>query len=167
MKKLVIFLTILLSLLSQEKQKPCQSAEYKQFSFWIGKWKVTNKKGDKTFGKSHIEFILDECVILENWTSQSGKYSGKSFNYYDRISKKWHQKWIDNQAVPIEFSGNYKNDVMYYTGKALQKDGSTLLYKLTFYKKSNDLVRQHWEQSKDNGKSWQSIFDGYYRRIKS
>ena len=34
----------------------------------------------------------------------------------------------------------------------------------TWYDNADGTVRQHWEQSKDGGKSWTTAFDGLYKK---
>jgi hypothetical protein len=164
-----VFLLILpLQLNAQQGQnpKPCYALpEYRQFDFWIGEWDVTSRQG-QPLGQSKIELILDGCVIFENWYSAQGVYAGKSLNYYDRQSGKWHQKWIDNNGAPIEFTGSYNADdkALYYTAVTLAADGSEVMSKLTFYMINRNYVNQVWQQSQDGGRTWQTVFDGHYRR---
>jgi hypothetical protein len=66
---------------------PCEKDKhYNDFNFWIGEWDVYDPKGNKA-GSSKISRILDQCVILEEWTSANAQqgliYTGKSFNTYD------------------------------------------------------------------------------------
>ncbi len=79
--------------------KPCSTNPiYRQFDFWIGEWEVYGIKGKKA-GDSKIELILDSCIILENWTSTTGGYAGKSFNTYNSTTKQWQQTWVDNRGL--------------------------------------------------------------------
>jgi hypothetical protein len=45
------------------------------------------------------------------------------------------------------------------------KTGIVQRERITWTPNSDGSVRQHWESSTDNGKSWQTGFDGLYRRI--
>ncbi len=160
-----LFCFVVFSLSAQQAQKkPCQSEPYRQFQFWLGEWTVMNKDSTTLLGHSKITSMLDSCAIFEDWTSSSGTYRGNSINYYDRVSKKWHQKWIDNQGGAIEFSGIYRNKQLLYEGQSTTSNGSIVYFKLTFTYVSEILVRQFWEQSTDNKQTWTSIFDGYYHR---
>ncbi|MES2544247.1 MAG: hypothetical protein V4548_05135 [Bacteroidota bacterium] len=50
-------------------QKPCDSnPKYSEFNFWVGEWDVYDLKNNLA-GHSKISRILDNCVILEEWTS--------------------------------------------------------------------------------------------------
>ena len=35
---------------------------------------------------------------------------------------------------------------------------------VTWYDNEDGTVRQHWEVSKDRGKSWATAFDGHYKK---
>jgi hypothetical protein len=50
----------------------CVAAEFRQFDFWLGRWKVTNPDG-KQVGTSEITRVSEGCAIREQWTSASGK----------------------------------------------------------------------------------------------
>src|SRR6476469_7722246 len=103
-----LFTTILvisiLKLQAQLPQKtPCTTEPvYRQFDFWIGQWDVYGKGGKKA-GESKVDLILDSCIILENWTSAAGNYSGKSFNTYNAATHQWQQTWVDNVGGTTEY----------------------------------------------------------------
>jgi hypothetical protein len=140
----------------------CKSSpESRQFDFWIGEWNVI--ANGKPAGTSSIQLILDDCVIFENWSGVSG-YKGKSFNMYNAAINKWQQFWVDNSGESLIFTGNFKSDRMTFTGETPQPGGKIRLERLTFFKLSENKVRQLWEQSTDQGKTWSTVFDGLYTR---
>jgi tetratricopeptide (TPR) repeat protein len=144
---------------------PCQYVpEARQFDFWIGEWDAQSALGQPG-GKSNIERMLDDCVILENWTSAPPNvYSGKSFNLYNRVTGKWMQTWVDDKGGVLEFiNGEYKDNKMTFV---TLPDAQKQITRLTFYNLNPDLVRQHFEVTKDNGKTWNTTTDLYYHRIK-
>lgn len=149
--------------------RPCvYRPEARQFDFWIGDWDVTN--GGAPAGTSRVEKILGECVIFENWTGATG-YVGKSFNVYDAAKKRWQQTWVDGTGGLIEFYGEIREGNLYYSGegRAAGPDGQPrrVRNRMTFFNKGADQVRQLWEQSSDEGKTWTVAFDGLYTRKKS
>lgn len=151
---------------AQQNPKPCYKQQaYRQFDFWIGEWEVRDENG-QILGSSKVELILDGCVLFENWVSARSGYMGKSFNYYNRLTGKWQQKWIDNRGVPIEFEGEYseKERAMLLKGETVDSAGNQILYQLNFYNKGYRRVNQVWKKSVDGGKSWEVIFDGHYRK---
>lgn len=138
--------------------------EHKQFDFWVGEWQVMNPQGQLA-GTSSIQRIVDGCVIFENWTGAQGG-NGKSFNYYDKADGKWHQLWIGNTGGVINFSGEYKENAMRYEAANTAANGSKTLQRMTFFKLEGDKVRQLWETSTDDGKTWSVAFDGTYVKKK-
>ena len=161
-----IFLCLLLFLFPNIKdiyaEANCRSApEFRQFDFWIGEWNV--HANGKLAGTSSIQLILDGCVIFENYSGAKG-YQGKSFNIYNQSIKKWQQIWVDNAGAVLQLTGSYTQGRMEYWGETKQNDGSVLKEKLVFHSLPNGQVRQVWEQSKDQGKTWNVVFDGVYSK---
>ena len=144
---------------------PCLvTPEHKQFDFWIGEWNVMTPQGQLA-GTNSIQRVVDGCVIFENWTGAQGG-NGKSFNYYDRNDSKWHQLWVGSGGGVVNFSGEYKDGAMRYEAVNLAANGSKTLQRMTFFKLEADKVRQLWETSTDEGKTWSVAFDGMYVRKK-
>jgi len=169
MKQTILFL--LLTIQATAQQKPCSSPVYRQFDFWIGEWEAFATNGQKA-GDSKISLILDSCIVLEEWTSvtvtQGIRYAGKSFNTYNAATKQWQQTWVDNVGGSTEYlegkGGN--NSVVFKTNLFPYSKDTMAIRRLSFYKLSNDKVRQHGEISKDNGNSWNTEYDLEYRRRK-
>ncbi|MBS2022358.1 MAG: tetratricopeptide repeat protein, partial [Deltaproteobacteria bacterium] len=66
-------------------EHPCETPNHHAFDFWLGNWVVKNPAG-VTVGQSHVDRILNGCVLLENWTDVA-KHEGKSFNRFEPKSK--------------------------------------------------------------------------------
>ncbi|SHI92707.1 hypothetical protein SAMN05444363_2135 [Flavobacterium terrae] len=168
MKKSTLFFFLLFTIVSFA-QKPCEKDPiYNQFDFWIGEWKVYDLKGNLA-GQSKITKILDNCVVLEEWTSakeqQGLLFSGKSFNSYNSATKQWQQNWIDNTGGSTEYlTGHFENDAMHFISRPFNNGGKTTsVRKLTFYKLKDGKVRQHGEISNNEGKDWVTEYDLEYR----
>ena len=147
--------------------RPCSTQpEYRHFDFWLGEWEVYGLNG-KQAGKSKISMILDSCIILEEWTGTSG-LTGKSFNTWNAASRQWQQTWVDNAGGTTEFlRGKAETGkITFYADNVKGNDGKTFLRKLTFFKLSDDKVRQFGERSDDNGKTWTTEYDLEYRKKK-
>jgi len=143
---------------------PCKySKEARQFDFWIGEWDVKSATGQQA-GSSSIQLMLGECVIYENWTSaQPQIYSGKSFNLYNTATGKWMQTWVDDKGAVLEFiDGEYKDNKLVFVTKPNAKNQIT---RLTFFNMEPSLVRQLFEVTTDDGKTWTTTTDLYYNRI--
>lgn len=144
---------------------PCSTdTMYRQFDFWIGDWNVFGAKGKA--GESHIERILDSCIILENWTSSRANYTGKSFNTYNATTKQWQQTWVDNSGGSTEYLRGHaeKDKMIFYADKNAGTDGKNFLRRLTFFYLDKNKVRQFGERSDDDGKTWTVEYDLEYRR---
>jgi hypothetical protein len=168
--KLLIPLLLFCSSLNAQKL-PCSAKEYRQFDFWLGEWEAFATNGQKA-GDSKISVILDSCIILEEWTSagltQGLRYAGKSFNTYNRQTRQWQQTWVDNTGGSTEFLEGEAGDnsIIFRTRPFPIAKDTMAIRRLSFYKLSNDKVRQHGEISKDGGRSWATEYDLEYRRKK-
>jgi tetratricopeptide (TPR) repeat protein len=153
------------SALAERVARPCMfAAQHRQFDFWLGEWNVFNPAGEQV-GTSSILNLAEGCAVFENWTNTQGK-TGKSLNFYNRDKDKWQQTWVGFDGGVLEFAGEYLNGAMRYSTETTAKDGKKTLQKLTFFNLSPDRVRQLWEQSSDEGKTWTVVFDGLYVRRK-
>jgi tetratricopeptide (TPR) repeat protein len=153
---------------AKKNQRPCAyTPENRQFDFWVGEWSVTTTQGAVPAGDSKIELILEDCVVQENWKSQNGPYSGKSYNMYNQALKRWEQYWVDNVGGNIFFYGGLKDGVMdYFTDEIPQAGGPALKRHLQFIPMGPDKVRQFSRGSTDGGKTWNVEYDFTYSRKK-
>lgn len=170
MKKITLLLTILITSFSFS-QKPCETnPKYNEFDFWIGDWTVYNTQ-NKIAGYSKISKILENCVILEEWTSANQlkngmTFAGKSYNTFDASSGEWQQTWVDNVGGSTEFlHGKYEKNALTFTTDLFKIDSINYAKRrLTFYNLDKNKVRQHGEISLDEGKTWKTEYDLEYRR---
>jgi hypothetical protein len=90
-------------------------------------------------------------------------YSGKSFNLFNASTQKWMQTWVDDKGGLLEFiNGEYKDNRMVFV---TLPDAQKQITRLTFYNLGPKLVRQHFETTKDDGKTWTTTTDLQYNRI--
>ena len=135
----------------------CQSAEYRQFDFWVGTWDVFLPNGEKA-GENRIEPISAGCALLENWSGRGG-FTGKSLNIYDRDDKRWHQTWVDSSGGLLMIAGSLFDKRM-----VLSSETGSTWQRITWTPNDDGSVRQFWESSADAGKTWTVAFDGKYVR---
>lgn len=165
--KLSITLALLLQMtalpaMSQNSAPDCTSEPHRQFDFWVGNWVVTDKDG-KLQGHNKIELLLNDCTLQENWQGATGSL-GKSLNFYDRQTQKWHQTWIDNSGGILYLDGGLQNGVMVLEGERLGRDGKPVSHRISFTPLEDGQVKQHWQVSNDGGETWQEAFLGFYKR---
>jgi len=145
--------------------RPCVYApEYRQLDFWIGDWNVTS--AGALAGESHVEKILNECVIWENWTGTSG-VSGKSFNVWDSTRSEWRQSWYDSTGTVTEYHGRFADRKLVFLADSLLPGPDGTLQptqqRMTFFDQDGT-VRQLGENSTDGGATWQTVYDLLYTR---
>lgn len=164
LKSLLIPLALLAAAAGAEAaDKGCPDPRSHHFDFWIGNWEVVNANGTVA-GHNRIEPILDGCVLQENWTGSSGS-AGTSLNFFDTERSKWRQVWVWREGTTLELEGGLANGAMVLEGDSVE-DGKPALNRITWRDPPGDTVRQQWEISMDNGKTWRTIFDGTYRPAK-
>jgi hypothetical protein len=139
----------------------CAAGESHQFDFWIGDWNVIDPAG-KLAGHNRIEGILGGCVLAEHWDGAGGGH-GVSYNAYDATAKVWRQFWVDARGGVLQLEGGLvgKDMVLRSTRAGTHVD------RITWTPNDDGTVRQHWETSEDNGKTWKTAFDGRYERTRS
>ena len=141
----------------------CSEKNYQEFDFWLGEWQVTSEV-DNIVRFNRISKINNGCTILEEYSSPSG-YTGKSLNIYDQQTKKWHQTWTDSSGLLLQLQGGFKQGSMVMAGETISKDQQKVLNRISWTPNKDGSVRQHWKISQDNGKTWQTAFDGIYRKV--
>ena len=158
---LLIAFVSLSPVMAQAPDGSCSSEKAREFDFWVGEWDVYS--GDKKAGTNRIQPILGGCVLQETWSGSEGS-AGSSFNFYNPQTKKWHQFWVWRRGTTLELAGSYRDGRMILEGRSEDGQGRKILNRITWFDLEDGTVRQHWEQSRDKGKTWQTSFDGLYRK---
>ncbi len=139
----------------------CEQPAYRQFDFWIGEWTVT--ANDKLAGHNRISQDFNNCVLREQYITPSG-YRGESFNIYDQTTGKWYQTWVDNGGTLLRLEGGLEGKAMVLSGPGKTSQGESIIHRITWTPNDDATVRQHWQLSKDDGKTWSTLFDGLYTK---
>jgi len=143
---------------------PCRAdAHFRDFDFWLGKWKVYNRVGKKQFaGDNHISAIEGGCAILEQWKGKGGG-TGKSVNYYNPINKKWRQIWLSAGNYMIDIEGGMVDGSMNLAGKIYYyTSGVAADFRGIWTPNEDGSVRQHFQQMNPKTGKWAEWFDGRY-----
>jgi hypothetical protein len=156
----MVSLFLLTFLLAQAPaRQPCSAPEYGQFDFWVGEWVVHNPKGQEV-GTNRIEKVEAGCGLQESWTAANG-ITGRSINAYHPATGKWVQAWVGGGSTLL-LEGGYEGDKMVLSGPSLGPSGARMRNRITWSRVPGGKVRQVWEQSADEGKTWTVAFDGTY-----
>ena len=151
----------LLSLVERKASVCMSTTEYRQFDFWVGDWEVFNPSG-KRVGTNKVVVLQGGCIVEENWASANGG-TGQSFNFYNPVTKKWHQSYMDSDGSNWMMDGELKDGALRYEGAIYSPTGRVLV-RMNFYNLGPNKVRQTAETSADDGRTWTPVWDGLYVR---
>ena len=107
---------------------------------------------------------MGNCALQENWSSGGGKFEGTCYNFYNQVSKKWNQTWVDTSGSSLDLTGGLSYGSMRLSGNRIDEKGGTVIDRITWTPLEDGRVRQHWQASSDGGESWADVFDGYYTK---
>jgi hypothetical protein len=143
---------------------PCAHQEgFRDFDFWIGEWDVHLANGTKA-GSNEIKSIERGCALTEHWTSVNGG-TGMSINYLDKASGEWVQVWNAASGGQINIRGGLTDDGMALEGYIhYVSNGTTAPFRGLWTRLPDGRVRQYFEQSNDDGKTWVPWFEAFYTR---
>jgi len=96
-------------------------------------------------------------AVKETVTDAAGHVSDAA---KDAVEGRWHQCWMDNVGLVLDLDGGRVGESMVMTGESAP--GTT--QRITSTLRIDGGVRQHWEQSADDGSRWDTVFDGLYIR---
>ena len=142
----------------------CTAAEHRQFDFWLGEWDVTVPNGN-TAGTNRIQSINAGCALREEWTGARG-FTGTSLNAFDAATGRWHQTWIGSDGILLLLDGGRRDSTMELSGATVGRDGTKTHHRIRWTPLGGTpaRVRQLWESSTDDGKTWVVVFDGTYTK---
>jgi len=154
----------------------CSAPEHRQFDFWIGEWDVTPNQGAQGAPSAQgaarqpasnvVEKAHNGCVIIENWDDRVGQ-TGQSFNVFDRVTRQWHQTWVDSNGGLHQYWGGLKDGNMVFMGEVPLPPASRFqgrrTVRLSFIPMGPDKVRQFSESLNSDG-TWSVNYDLIYTR---
>ena len=144
------------------RASPCAAQDFRQFDFWAGEWQVDDATG-KPAGHNSITIEQGGCVLVERWASAAGG-TGLSINYYDPRAKRWTQHWV-GLGLLLTMHGALRDGAMVLEGPLQYlATGRVTRLRGRWSSLPDGRVRQHFEESADDGRTWTDWFDGYYRR---
>lgn len=141
----------------------CAAPSHREFDFWLGDWTVTDSAGTRALGTSRITSEEGGCLVREQWTGAGGS-NGQSLNAWDRSTGEWRQHWVGNDGLVLHLRGGLRDGRMVLEGDLSFPGGRRQRQRITWSPEPDGRVRQRWETSDDDGRTWKPSFDGWYRR---
>ena len=143
---------------------PCeQDKRFREFDFWVGDWEVHDGAGTLV-GENAITSEESGCVLVERWQGVKGS-SGMSINYLDRVTDEWVQSWHAAGGYQIDIRGGLTDNGMLLRGTIHYiGSGQTAPFRGLWTPLPDGRVRQFFEQSNDDGATWEPWFEGFYTR---
>jgi hypothetical protein len=149
---------------SGPKGSVCGSAAHHQFDFWLGEWEVATPLGAPA-GTNRVQRLLEGCALQEHWEAADGS-KGTSLSSYDAVARKWRQTYVDDTGQVLVLEGEFKDGRMVLQGEKSMGRQRVALQRISWQVVSGDKVRQRWDISQDDGKSWSLLFEGLYTNKK-
>ena len=87
---------------------------------------------------------------------------GVSINF-DRRDSKWHQHRVSGGGLVLHLAGNLDGKAMVMSGERETPQGR-VRNRITWTPLAVGRVSQQWDTSTDGGRTWKTIFLGYYTR---
>jgi hypothetical protein len=147
------------------KGPPCSSAPHRQFDFWVGEWEVTTPQGAPA-GSNRVERLLEGCALQEHWAASDGS-KGTSLSSYDAVARKWRQTFVDDTGQVLVLEGDFKDGRMVLQGEKVMGRQKGALQRISWQVVNGEKVRQRWDISQDDGRTWSVLFEGIYTRKKA
>jgi hypothetical protein len=150
---------------SAASSAPCSSPEYRQMDFWVGDWEVYDAKGELQ-GYNLVEKVLGGCALREYYIDVGG-LKATSFSMYDFTRKVWNQTYISTRGTLLPIEGYLQGKNMILTGMHVSSDdGRWALHRMMWTPKDDGTAYQLWDFSRDGGKTWAIIYEGFLRKAK-
>ena len=161
----ILFAALAAGAFAQSSPPPPSPPIHHDFDFWIGEWEVFGKNGSAAkVGESRVEAISGGYGILENWSALGVYNLGTSISNYEAHSGQWQQYYIGTGGGTTLYKGGMVGDKMVMIAEAFTAKGARYLTRGTWTPNPDGSVRQQFEISTDDGKTWQPSFDGLYKR---
>ncbi len=163
---IVIVLNAITGTVSAQNQTQCSDPEASEFDFWLGDWNLSWKdsEGKTQTGRNKINKILGGCVIEEDFSTEDGSFTGRSFSVYNPTKGYWEQTWVDNSGGYMNFTGGMDGDKMILSRSITDKSGKVIIQRMVFYNISEKQFTWDWENSTDGGSTWNLLWQLNYMR---
>lgn len=147
---------------------PCAAdSNYQRLAFWVGDWDVYDSTGAH-YATQRVHTVIDACAITVDWIGRVGD-KGMGLSAYDGKTGEWKQVYVSNQ-VPSPSSIKLRKSDPSYSGPGIRfiplldaAGGELARSRVTIMPLSDHRALQLFEDSRDGGKTWHTVFKGEHR----
>ena len=161
-KTIVTLLFSIFALAPLQVHAACSAAAYRQFDFFVGKWRVTDAKG-KFLGYDYVSKRLGGCVVYEEYHDGNDPGVGIGISGYGLRPGQWHQDFMDDSGFVLALDGSLQNGKMVLQGR--DYPGGDPRLNRGIWTKHGDVVEELWIQSSNGGRTWKTHFHGWFHPI--
>jgi hypothetical protein len=133
------------------------------FDFWLGEWQVTWNDGRER-GRNSIAREYGGNVVYERFDGRPGiDLVGMSVSVYREAVDRWVQTWVDDSGNYFALQGGMEDGEMILLGEQSGPRGRVSL-RMRFSEIEDDRFTWRWESSKDDGETWDTLWELAYKR---
>jgi hypothetical protein len=133
------------------------------FDFWLGEWQVTWNDG-RDRGRNSIAKEYGGNVVYERFDGRPGiELVGMSVSVYREAIDRWFQTWVDDSGNYFALQGGMEDGEMILLGEQSGPRGRVSL-RMRFSDIEHDRFTWRWESSKDDGSTWEPLWELAYER---
>jgi hypothetical protein len=158
--------------------------EARAFDFWIGDWNIQQKilQKDGTWlelkARTSVSKTLNGSALIEHWEGQVQFFwegmqkpelmKGLSVRAYDPQTRKWYIHWMDTRRpfFGTPYSGGFDQGRGEFF-RTWQTPEGERMGRITFSNISSNSVDWELAISKDDGKSWSTLWTMHMERNRS
>jgi hypothetical protein len=141
----------------------CLAPQYRQFDFFVGRWNVYDRRGNLV-GTDVVEKRLKGCVVSERFTDAGkGGGIGIGLSGYQPATQTWYQDFMGDDGLLVTLRGRPAGSAAMVLDGDDYTHGKHRLDRGAWTVRGNE-VEELWTGSIDGGKTWSTIFDGFFRR---
>lgn len=149
------FQEVLLRLRGTDLTKLASLPAAHHFDFYVGEWSMWN--GDQVEKQLSVKSALDGHGISVNSTDpRTGESVAMSTFVYDPAKDVWRQAWISREGLVITLEGGLDGDAIVLEMTA-QNGAPASGARSVFSDIRADGFTYQWQESKDGGKSWETV----------
>jgi len=80
------------------------------------------------------------------------------------VARKWRQTYVDDTGQVLVLEGEFKDGKMVLQGEKAMGRQKGALQRISWQLVPGDKVRQRWDISQDDGRTWSVLFEGLYTK---